>query len=152
MSTNAVYVGKTNRAILNGTDDLSLWSEEELIRGQRRDKNGRWAGRPPKVVPRQVHDELVRRRMSEAYDLLRDNVVAATKVLVQIATDKKADATVRLKAATTILDRVLGKAPERIDVHAHGLPPWMEAMEEAVVIVADADSIPAIDTTAGEEG
>lgn len=28
-----VWVGKANTAILNGTEDLSLWSEEELLRG-----------------------------------------------------------------------------------------------------------------------
>ena len=31
--TKPVYVGHNNRAILDGTADLSTWSEEELIRG-----------------------------------------------------------------------------------------------------------------------
>lgn len=130
MSSHA-RVGKTNAAILAGeTEVLSEWSEEELLRGRRRDVHGRWSGRPPKLVPRAVHDELVRRKMSEAHDLLRDNVVAATEVLVSLATDQDADAAVRLKAATTILDRVLGKAPERVELAVE--PPWATALQAAI--------------------
>lgn len=67
-----VWVGKANSAILAGTEDLSLWSEEELLRGQRRGKNGRWVGPRPKVVPTAIHQELVQRRMLNAHDLLGD--------------------------------------------------------------------------------
>ena len=51
MQSNKIAIGKTNMAILNGTEDVRLWSDEELLRGQRRAKNGRWTGRPPTVVP-----------------------------------------------------------------------------------------------------
>lgn len=50
-----VRVGNTNTAILSGEEDLSLWSEEELVRGRRRAKNGKWVGRPPAVVPKALH-------------------------------------------------------------------------------------------------
>lgn len=62
----SISLGRTNAAILHGDEDLTLWSEEELIRGPRRDKNGSWSGRPPKVVPKAVHDELVRRPTAKA--------------------------------------------------------------------------------------
>src|SRR5918994_3840287 len=37
--TGRIQVGKTNMAILNGDEDVTLWDDEELIRGQRRAKN-----------------------------------------------------------------------------------------------------------------
>ena len=126
-----VYVGNTNRAILDGELDLSVWSEEELIRGQRRGRNGKWQGRKPKVVPMAVHDELVRRKMSRAYELLQDNVVAATEVLVSLATDEAVEDATRLKAATLILDRVLGKEPMHITVDVE--PAWAVALRNATV-------------------
>ena len=46
-----VRMSDTNTAILRGELDLTAWSEEELIRGQRRARNGHFQGRPPRVVP-----------------------------------------------------------------------------------------------------
>ena len=43
--SNRIAIGQTNLAILRGEEDVSLWSDEELRRGQRRDKNGHWVGR-----------------------------------------------------------------------------------------------------------
>lgn len=135
-----VWVGKTNAAILAGEVDLSIWTEEELIRGQKRDKNGRWVGRPPKVIPKAVHDELVRRKMSKAHDLLRDNLVAAVEVLVGIAKDKRAQNSDRLKAASLIMDRVLGKVPDHVVLTEDQEPAWAKAIRAGMVqaIIAQA--------------
>lgn len=142
MSRQAVYVGRTNQAILRGELDLSTWSEEELMRGQRRDKNGRWVGRPPKVIPKAVHDELVRRKMSKAHDLMRDNVVKATEVLVEIAQDREVDPAVRLRAVAMIHDRVLGKAPDKVQVEAAiSVQPWEQAIVGAIVSISRRDVI-----------
>ena len=128
-----IRIGATNRAILSGEADLSAWSDEELMRGQRRDLGGHWRGRPPTVVPRAVHDELVRRKMSAAHDLLRDNVVSAVQVLINVANDNSAEPGVRLKAASLILDRVLGKASERVQISVE--PAWAVALRGAVIDV-----------------
>ena len=129
-----VWVGKANRAILDGTEDLSLWSEEELLRGQRRGKNGRWVGPRPKVVPTAVHQELVQRRMLDAHALLGENLVRAVQVLVDIATDRRADAAVRVKAANVILERVMGKVPERVHLAPdEAEPTWAKAIKAGMV-------------------
>lgn len=129
-----VYVGKANTAIPNGTEDLSLWSEEELLRGQRRGKNGKWVGVKPKVVPTAVHQELVQRRMMNAHTLLGENLVRAVEVLVAIATDKRADDAVRVKAANIILERVMGKVPERVHLAPdEAEPTWAKAIKTGMV-------------------
>lgn len=135
-----VYVGETNQAILSGEEDLSVWSEEELIRGQRRDKHGRWSGRPPKVIPKAIHDELVKRKMSQAYGLLRESIYDAVAVLVDVAQDEEADATVRLKAAEMILDRTMGKPTETMQLEVKNR--FQEVFEE-VVVYDDSDVIDA---------
>jgi hypothetical protein len=127
-----VRVGKTNLAILNGDEDLSLWSEEELIRGQRRDRNGRWSGRPPKIVPAAVHNELVRRRLSAAGEVLRESLVDAVTLLREVVQDKDALYSDRIRAANLIMDRVLGKAPEQVRLSVSEEPPWAIAIRAAI--------------------
>ena len=116
-----VYVGKSNQAILNGTDDLSDWTEEELIRGTRRGRNGRWMGRPPKVVPKVVHDEWVRRKFAKSYDLMQQNLVEAVQELCKLALNAK-DETVRLKAIDLLMKHTLPPKPEHLTIRLEPRP------------------------------
>jgi hypothetical protein len=131
-------VSKTNVAIINGDEDLSTWDDEELERGIRRGPDGRFR-RPPILVARAVHDELVKRRMSKAYDLLRESTYEAVVVLREVALDKEADAKVRVEAASTILDRVLGKAPQAVALEVSGDPAWAKLMASAIISANDMD-------------
>jgi hypothetical protein len=133
MAKRAVFIGETNQAIMRGDEDLTLWDDEELIRGQRRDRNGRWSGRPPKVVPTAVHGELVRRRLSKAAELLRESVVDAALLLREVVTDEDADYGDRIKAANLIIERVMGKTPESLLVKVEHEPPWAVAIRAALV-------------------
>jgi hypothetical protein len=147
-----IRVGKTNLAILNGDMDLSTWSEEELIRGQRRAHTGRFTGRPPKVVPMAVHNELVRRRLSKAADLLNESVVDAVLLLRQVVTDEEANYGDRIKAAQLIVERVMGKTPERIELTME--PPWAMALRAAMggPVRSPNGTVDAIDAVAHEVG
>jgi hypothetical protein len=128
---NRITIGKTTMAILHGEDDLSGWTEEELERGQRRDRNGRWSGKRPTVVARALYDELTRRKLSAASDLLRDNTYAAVQVLTDIAKDPDAENRDRITAAKLIIERVMGKEPIRLDVQVKAK--WEQALEASVV-------------------
>ena len=140
--------GRVNAAILAGDEDLTQWTDEELIRGQRRDRNGNWGGRPPVMVPSVVHQELTSRRMAEARELLRDNTLAAVNVLVEVATDKDAPASDRVKAAGMILDRTLGRAPLTVVMDIE--PPWAKALRRSTIGIVSANSN-VIDTTAVDD-
>ena len=126
-----VRVGNTNAAILNGEMDLSVWGDEELVRGYRKDKNGRWSGRPPTIVPRAIHDELVKRRLAQAGEMLRESLVDAVVLLRTVVTDEEAQYSDRIKAAALIMDRVMGKAPDKLTVEIE--PLWAQALRTAVV-------------------
>lgn len=147
---NRISVGKTTMAILHGEDDLSAWTDEELERGQRRDRNGRWSGKRPAVVARALYDELTRRKLSAASDLLRDNTYAAVQVLTDIAKDSKAENRDRITAAKLIIERVMGKEPIRLDVRVKAK--WEEALEGSVVTLAELNgAIDAFATTEPED-
>src|SRR5207249_1497790 len=83
-----------------------------------------------------VHDELVRRKLSTEFTLLRDNLVEAVNVLVEIANDKDADSHARIKAAQTIISYVAGKPTERVMLGVGAVdstPKWMRALSDGIV-------------------
>jgi hypothetical protein len=130
-----VRVSTTATKILVGDDDLSEWTDEELRRGRRMVRKagrnqGRFVGRDPIVVPKKLHDELVRRTMSKANALLNENLLAAVQCLIEICTDKQAEDK----------DRVMGKAPDKVEIRMDA--PWLLALQGGIVSVNnDADVI-----------
>lgn len=134
-----VRLGRGTTDILVGKEDLRTWSDEELRRGQKKDKNGRFQGRAPNIVPKAVHDELVRRTLDEAGQMLRTNLVAAVEVLVDVMNGADVEPKDKLKAVQMIMDRVMGKAPEKIDVTIGEKKPWEDAV--SVVIVGEEEDL-----------
>lgn len=126
-----VRVSPTATNILCGDEDISLWDEEELRAGRRKDKNGRFSGGPPVVVPKVLHDELVRRTLSRAEELMRENLYAVIEVICEIAQDKTVDAKDRIAASKIIIDRVMGKEPIKIEGYIKSK--WEIALEGAIV-------------------
>lgn len=125
-------IGKTNTKIITGQEDLSLWSDEELRRGQRKDKHGQWKGRPPKIVPKAIHDELVRRTMEKAVGLMNDNLTEAVQCLIDIVKGSDVEDKDRIKAASMIIDRVMGRTPEKVELSAT-VKPWQQAVQGGIV-------------------
>lgn len=131
-----VRMGIANTNIMTGADDLSDWSVEELKHGQRLDKNGRFQGRQPVIVPKKLHDELVRRTLSAAAEKMRENLELAVDVLTGLMVNEDVDAKDRITCAKIIMDRVMGKDPIQVDVQVKAK--WEEALESAVVSIEGA--------------
>jgi hypothetical protein len=133
-----VRVGKTSTKVLTGEDDLSEWDDEELRRGRRRAASGNFRGADPKVVPKALHDELVRRTMDKAAKLLHDSLEAAVQVLCELVLDPDIEAKDRLRAVQMIMDRTMGKAPDKVEVTAD-MKPWEIALRGGIVNTGSAD-------------
>lgn len=128
-----VRIGRGTTAVLTGREDLSTWTNEELERGQKMSVNGDFRGRPPQIIPKAIHDELVRRTLAKAQEVMRSNTVAAVEILVDIAKGADVEPKDKLKAIQMIMDRVMGKTPEKIDVTVGEKPAWEVALEHAIV-------------------
>lgn len=124
-------VNPTTADILDGLEDLRTWDDDEIARGQRKGKGGRFHGSPPKVVPNEVHEERIRRTMKKAYELLKVSAYDAVVLLRDVVKDEEADVGWRVEAAKLILDRVL---PKTIDLSLrHDEPGWMMAIRSGVM-------------------
>lgn len=125
-------MGGVAQRVLDGLEDLSTWDEEELRRGTRRSADGSFRGRKPTVVPKALHDELYRRTIEHAQELFRKSLPDAIKTVVALATDPTVDASVRLNAAKFAVERVMGKAPQQINLTAEK-PLWERFMASVVI-------------------
>lgn len=138
-----VRLGKQNTRILTGVEDLSEWDDEELAKGQKKDKNGRFQGKAPLVVPKAVHNELVRRTIAKAEETIRAALEDAWETVLEVMrgeyTEDKEDpkAKDRLKAAEMVINRIMGKEAIRVEVSAS-----KSKFEEAfhAMIVPDEDT------------
>ena len=113
-----VRVGQPMAAVMNGQEDVTEWDDEELLHGKRRDKLGRFQGKPPRLVPAECLRELTRRRLFETESIFREACVEAAKYLDVVVRGAEEPKPGRIKAAETVLDRFLGKPKERVDMHA----------------------------------
>lgn len=68
------------------------------------------------LIPLGARRELIRKELAEAQDLLRENLMEAIETIASIMNGKDTDDATRLKAATVILERVLGKAPQHVTI------------------------------------
>ena len=127
-----VKVSPTTVGILDGSIDLSVWDDEELLRGQRRAKNGSFCGKAPRVVPMEIHHELNKRRMSRAGEVLRESLVGAVELWRSVLEDTSAPLGFRMRASELIVERVMGKAKETVDlsVSVEQEPPWAAAIRD----------------------
>lgn len=126
--TEAGYVRVNPRmaAILRGEVDMSELDDEELARGQLRNKAGNFQGGAPQMVPREMYTRMMNELFKRANDQMKTNLVKAVEVLTAIATDENADPKDAMKAAQWIIERVMGKTPENVIVSQD--KPWQSLL------------------------
>lgn len=121
MADHDMYIRVTGRyaLLLNGIISVEDLDDEEVARGQLKASDGTFRGRPPKTVPAELVQAMRREWLSRAEAKLRDALMdKGLGVLVELAGNDQVDPGVRLRAATTIIERTMGKVPERIQLAA----------------------------------
>lgn len=126
-----IHVTGRVKALLNGEISVADLDDEELQRGQVRDKNGNFSGRPSSIVPRKFHDEIVRRLLGRGDELYREHYLKMIEVFTSIAMDTTAKDADRLKAADMVITRIAGKVPDKVELTAQ-IKPW-ESMLQGIV-------------------
>lgn len=92
--------------------------DEELATASFRGPNGKLYR--PRNLPRSVVEEFHKAIYSRAEDGLRAGVVIGANTIVEIASNRAVEPADRIKASQILLDRGLGKAPDRVQI---GLEP-----------------------------
>lgn len=114
---------KTMREDVLITKPIEEWDLEELAKGRPKDRDGFFRGRPPTVMPRQLHEEIVNRFAEIVKTEMRGHTVAAMKVLGEIIDSDERDengkpivsANVKLDATKFLIEHIIGKPKQRVE-------------------------------------
>lgn len=117
---------------------VATLSPEELVRGQLKDHEGRFRGRPPTWVPAEFYQACVRQLLKQGDQMWREAFFESVKTFTAIAQDPKIDAKDRLKAAQYVIERVAGKTPDKVEVSV--VQPW-EQIIGGIVAEAEDEAI-----------
>lgn len=113
----------------DGLLDMDDWDDEELIRGYRRKRNGKF-GSPPKYIPREVQQAAMKIVIRRGRKKMEGAFIKATENLVKLAQSADSEK-VRLEATKEVLDRVAGKVPEHLKVQ--GEAPYEAFLADSLV-------------------
>lgn len=102
--------------LVNGVIGVEDLDDEELMRGMCRRPNGSFPERAGGVIPRHIYDKMVSRLFDRAQEMFRQNLFTAVDCLGEIVKGSAYEPADRLRAADMIINRVLGKAAEKVDV------------------------------------
>lgn len=96
--------------------------EEELARGQLKDADGGWRGRPPTLVPREFHLACQREMKRRFEQLFQDDVLKVAKQYLKLAQSKEIKPETQAKMLQYAMERVFGGIPK--DVRVSQEAPW----------------------------
>ena len=133
-----IRVGKANTKIITGQEDLSLWDDDELKEGRRKGKDGTFIGRKPVIIPKAIHDELVKRTLAKANKMLVENTELAVQALIDVVKGADTEDKDRLRAIDMVMTRVLGKPADKVEFSGE-TPPWQLAIGTAIVSIKSSD-------------
>lgn len=134
--------------VAEGVLDLEDWDNEELVRGYRRMRNGRF-GTPPKYVPREVQQEALRRLYKRGERKMQEAYMEIVESQISLALQGESEK-VRLEAQKAIQERLVGKVPDtlRIGVEA----PWQDWLADSLIPVGETVTVDLSEEYENEEG
>jgi hypothetical protein len=104
------------RDLVEGRLDVEELTTEELAKGKLMDKDGKFRGRPPKFLPRQLVDAMRSEHYKRVNAVLEESLSDMVKTMRAIAKDPDVDPATRLKAAVYVYERFMGKTPDKVEV------------------------------------
>jgi hypothetical protein len=107
---------------LTWRDFVEGLDEEELARGQLKNIDGTFVGRPPALVPREFHLACQREMKRRFEELFQQDVLAVAKQYLAMAQSKTLKEETKAKMLQYAMERVFGGIPK--DVRVSQEQPW----------------------------
>lgn len=116
-------------ALMNGELDITDLDDEEIRRGQFRSADGTFRGRPVDAVPRKFYNAVVAETIRRANEKFRAEIEPSLNALKEIRDSPRAPADARYKSAVHLLERAVGKVPDKTEMKVE-VAKWEENIEE----------------------
>lgn len=133
-----VRIPQRMQELIDGTISIEELDDEELIRGQLRDKHGQFTGQKPLLIPRSMHQAVVRELVERGDGKLKKHFDNAIEVHAEIMNNPRANPQARLEASRYIWERIAGKIPDKHIVNAT-VQKWEQMAKEVLVDIGDED-------------
>jgi hypothetical protein len=118
-SAEVFYLQGRYAKLLRGEISVEDLDDEELARGRLKASDGTFRGRPPKVIPAELVNAMRKEWIGRAEETLRAALHEhGIGTYVKLASNEDMDPAVRLRAADKIVERTMGKVPDRITIAA----------------------------------
>lgn len=91
---------------------------EELARGQLKDRDGRFRGRPPALVPRQFQQACFKEIQRRFNEKVQERLLDATDELITMSKGGGLEPKDRAKILIYLLERVMGPVPKQVTISA----------------------------------
>ena len=108
--------------LLAGHITVEDLDDEELSRGQCRGKDGKFSAIAPKMIPKALHDRMAKQLIVRAQEKFQQGLFGAIDALNEIASGSAYEPADRIKAAGMVIDRVMGKTPDVINMTVEQKP------------------------------
>lgn len=131
--------------VVQGLLSLDEWDDEELVRGYRRKRNGKF-GPAPEMIPREIQQEALRRLVGRGERKLQNAYIRTVEKLVDLAHNASSEK-VQLEAVKALMERVVGKVPDKVLVSQDN--EWQDMLVDSMIPVSEA---PVMDLDQGQDG
>lgn len=131
--------------LLSGDLHIEDLDDEELARGQLRNKNGEFTGRPPLAIPNTMYKRVVEVMTQRVEAAQLGHLGDMYDVLFSIATNPGARPDARNTAAIYIIERLTGKIPDKAVIQQQ-ISIWDQMIggPEGAELIVDLEVTPAI--------
>jgi hypothetical protein len=110
------------------TEELS---PEELARGQLKDRDGMFRGRPPALVPRAFQQACVREIQRRFNEKVQARLLDAVDELIDLSKKGRMEAKDQAKVLVYLIERVMGPVPKTVHVTAD--EPWQGLLTQGLL-------------------
>ena len=134
-----IRVSERMLALEKGELDWSELTDEEVSRGRLAAADGSFKGRPPSFVSRKFAEGMRAEQIRRWNIKVAETLTPSLEVLHDISQGKitgRVPADARMKAAIYLIERTVGKVPEKTEMQVE-LKPWQDGIEELVYDPAD---------------
>lgn len=125
--------------LMDGTLSVEDLDDEECVRGQLRASDGSFRGRPPKAVPRELYLKMQSEAAKRWENKMKGMVDLSIEALGKLVTNGRSEM-VRYQAAVYLVERTMGKTPDRVQISAE-VKRWEGVASNILVDLGEAKAI-----------
>lgn len=136
---NTKSMSQRYQDLMDGTLSVEDLDDQECVRGQLRAADGTFRGRPPKAVPRELYLKMQSEAAKRWENKLKGLVDLSIEALEKLVLTGRSEM-VRYQASVYLLERTMGKVPDKVQISAE-VKRWEDVASHILVDLGEQPAI-----------